>query len=51
MAQYLFFLIVGVLITISGIYSKDTKKILRIIDVVFGIITIFAMLFKLFKVC
>lgn len=51
MIQYSFFLIVGVLLTVSGLYAKDTQKILRIIDVVFGIITIFAMLFKLIKLC
>lgn len=51
MIQYIFFLIVGILLIVSGIYAQDTQKILRAMDVVFGIVTIFIMLFKLIEIC
>lgn len=51
MFQYIFFLIVGILLIVSGIYARDTQKILRAIDVVFGIITIIIMVFKLIDIC
>ena len=47
MIQYIFFLIVGILLIISGIYAKDTQKPLRIIDVAFGTFTIVIIFLKL----
>lgn len=47
MIKYIFSFIIGILLIASGIYSKDTPKIIRIIDVVFGIFAIFVIIFKL----